>query len=88
MFKPDGVCTASLASKDVFLSRVSVKPGELFNRSKLSDDLQKLTDYYKDRGYAYVNASPTTPVNDRARRVATFHRQNAQVAVKCHGVAG
>jgi outer membrane protein insertion porin family len=58
-----------LASKDVFLSRVSVKPGELFNRSKLSDDLQKLTDYYKDRGYAYVNASPTTPVNEKTRTV-------------------
>ena len=31
-----------------FLSRVSVKSGEIFNRSKLSEDLQKLTDLYKD----------------------------------------
>src|SRR5665213_131413 len=36
-----------LMPKEFFLSRVSVKPGEIFNRSKLSDDLQKLTDYYK-----------------------------------------
>ena len=46
-----------------------VKPGEIFNRSKLSDDLQKLTDYYKDRGYAYVNASPSTPVDEKTRIV-------------------
>jgi outer membrane protein insertion porin family len=58
-----------LESKEFFLSRVSVKTGEIFNRSKLSDDLQKLTDLYKDRGYAYVNATPTTPVNEKTRTV-------------------
>jgi outer membrane protein insertion porin family len=58
-----------LMPKDYFLSRISVKTGDIFNRSKLSDDLQKLTDYYKDRGYAYVNASPSTPVNEKTRVV-------------------
>jgi outer membrane protein insertion porin family len=58
-----------LESKDFFLGRVSVKPGEVFNRSKLSDDLQKLTDWYKDKGYAYVNASPATPINEKTRTV-------------------
>jgi outer membrane protein insertion porin family len=58
-----------LAPREVFLARVSVKTGEIFNRSKLSDDLQKLTDYYKDRGYAYVNATPSTPVNEKERTV-------------------
>jgi outer membrane protein insertion porin family len=58
-----------LAPKEFFLGRVSVKPGEIFNRSKLSDDLQKLTDWYKDKGYAYVNATPTTPVNEKTRTV-------------------
>ncbi len=61
-----------LMPREFFLSRVSVKPGEIFNRSKLSDDLQKLTDYYKDRGYAYVNASPSTPVNEKTRTVDVF----------------
>ncbi len=58
-----------LEPKDFYLSKVSVKTGEIFNRSKLSDDLQKLTDYYKDKGYAYVNASPATPVNEKTRTV-------------------
>jgi outer membrane protein insertion porin family len=58
-----------LESREFFLKKVSVKPGEIFNRSKLSEDLQKLTDYYKDRGYAYVNASPATPVDDKTRTV-------------------
>ncbi|HEX3697272.1 MAG TPA: outer membrane protein assembly factor BamA [Polyangia bacterium] len=58
-----------LESKEFFLSRVSVRPGEIFNRSKLSEDLQRLTDFYKDRGFAYVNASPSTPVNDKTRTV-------------------
>jgi outer membrane protein insertion porin family len=61
-----------LMPKEFFLSRVSVKPGEIFNRSKLSDDLQRLTDYYKDRGYAYVNATPTTPVNEKTKIVDVF----------------
>jgi outer membrane protein insertion porin family len=58
-----------LKPREFFLERVSVKPGEIFNRSKLSDDLQKLTDYYKDQGYAYVNATPSTPVNEKTRTV-------------------
>jgi outer membrane protein insertion porin family len=58
-----------LESKEFFLSKVSVKTGEVFNRSKLSDDLQKLTDWYKDKGYAYVNASPATPINEKTRTV-------------------
>jgi outer membrane protein insertion porin family len=58
-----------LESKEFFLSKVSVKTGEIFNRSKLSDDLQKLTDWYKDKGFAYVNASPATPVNEKTRTV-------------------
>jgi outer membrane protein insertion porin family len=69
-----------LEPREVFLSRVSVKPGEIFNRSKLSEDLQQLTDYYKDRGYAYVNATPSTPVNEKTLTVdVTFEIQKGEM---------
>jgi len=62
-----------------FIERLSVKPGDIFNRSKLSDDLQKLTDYYKDKGFAYVNATPTTPIHDAERLVdVAFEIQKGQ----------
>ena len=54
----------------------AVKPGEIFNRSELAEDLQKLTDYYKDRGYAYVNVTPLTPIDEKTRTVnVTFEIQ-------------
>ncbi len=69
-----------LESKEFFLKRVTVKPGEIFNRSKLSDDLQKLTDLYKDHGYAYVNASPATPVDEKTLTVdVTFEIQKGEL---------
>ncbi len=69
-----------LQAREAFLAQVSVKPGEIFNRSKLSEDLQKLTDYYKDRGYAYVNATPATPVDEKTRTVdVTFEIQKGEL---------
>ena len=74
-----------LESKEFFLKTVSVKPGEIFNRSKLSDDLQKLTDFYKDRGYAYVNASPATPVDEKTLTVdVTFEIQKGELVYFDH----
>ena len=74
-----------LESKEFFLKKVSVKPGEIFNRSKLSDDLQKLTDLYKDRGYAYVNASPATPVDEKTLTVdVTFEIQKGELVYFDH----
>ena len=79
-----------LEPKEFFLSRVSVHPGDVFNRSKLSDDLQKLTDLYKDRGYAYVNATPATPVDEKTRTVdVTFEIQKGELVyferINIHG---
>ncbi|MES1158120.1 MAG: outer membrane protein assembly factor BamA [Haliangium ochraceum] len=69
-----------LQSREAFLARVSVKPGEIFNRSKLSEDLQQLTDFYKDRGYAYVNATPSTPVDEKTLTVdVTFEIQKGEL---------
>jgi outer membrane protein insertion porin family len=47
--------------------RLRVKPSDTFNRSKLSQDIQDLTEDYKDRGYAYVNIIPQTPIDETNR---------------------
>ncbi len=58
-----------LEKKTVYTNRISSKTGELFNKSKLGQDMQELTDLYKDRGFAYVNVAPNTNVDDKARTV-------------------
>ena len=59
------------APRENFLSACRVKTGEIFNRSKLAEDLQKLTDYYKDQGYAYVNVTPLDRRSTRRRGPST-----------------
>lgn len=52
--------------KDELLRRLTIRPGELFNRSKLyRDNLQALNTYYQDRGYAYVNVIPKHKLNPK-----------------------
>jgi outer membrane protein insertion porin family len=58
-----------LLAKDEYFKRMSVHPGETFNRSKLGTDIQKLNDLYKDAGYAYVNILPQTAIDAVGRTV-------------------
>ena len=51
----------------VLESLLLVKPGEVFNRTKLGMSLFKIQDVYKDRGYAYVEVVPATSVDSQAR---------------------
>ncbi|MCS6914843.1 MAG: outer membrane protein assembly factor BamA [Myxococcales bacterium] len=62
--------------RDQMLRRLSVKSGDRFNRSKLGNDIIRLNDLYKDRGYAYVNVTPLTAVDVEKRTVdITFDMQ-------------
>jgi outer membrane protein insertion porin family len=56
-----------LEDKQQILDHLRVKPGDTFNRSKLSQDIQDLTEQYKDKGFAYVNIIPQTPVDEPTR---------------------
>lgn len=68
-----------LEPKRDYLDRLSVKPGQIFNRSKLTQDMQVLMDSFKDRGYAYVNVTPLTDKNDEERIVnLTFDVQRGE----------
>ncbi|NOZ88236.1 MAG: outer membrane protein assembly factor BamA [Deltaproteobacteria bacterium] len=48
---------------------LSVKKGELFNRTKLSRDLLRITDEYRDKGYANVNVTPLTAIDPKKKTV-------------------
>ncbi|MDB4966578.1 MAG: outer membrane protein assembly complex, YaeT protein [Myxococcales bacterium] len=58
-----------LLPKDEYYRRMATHPGEMFNRSKLGSDIQKLNDIYKDTGYAYVNILPQTAIDAVNRTV-------------------
>jgi outer membrane protein insertion porin family len=58
-----------LKPKEEYFKLMSVKPGDMFNRSRLGEDIQRLNDSFKDAGYAYVNVQPLTNVDAKARTV-------------------
>jgi outer membrane protein insertion porin family len=51
------------------IPRLLTKAGARFSRSRLGQDMQRVNDLYKDKGYAYVNVSPQTPINMDKRTV-------------------
>ena len=46
-----------------YYERLKIQTGETFNRSKVGEDINKLNDFYKDKGYAYVNITPLTNID-------------------------
>jgi outer membrane protein insertion porin family len=69
-----------LDEKDFYLTRLKVHPGETFNRSKVTQDMQDLAEYYKDKGYAYVNATPLIAIDEKSRLVnLTFEVQRGSL---------
>ena len=55
--------------KKELLKALSVETDELFNRTKLGQDILRLTDRYKDKGHAYVNITPLTSIDADKRIV-------------------
>ncbi|MBT8492449.1 MAG: outer membrane protein assembly factor BamA [Deltaproteobacteria bacterium] len=52
-----------IGPKANYYKRLSVKPAEVFNRSKVGKDIVRLNNYYKNKGFAYVNVTPLTNVD-------------------------
>jgi outer membrane protein insertion porin family len=50
-------------------TRLSIRPGEEFNRSKVGMDIERVSNLYRDQGYAYVNVTPLTDIDIEARTV-------------------
>jgi outer membrane protein insertion porin family len=50
-------------------TRIQVREGELFARSRVGKDLLAVADVYRDEGYAYANVTPLTEVDEAGRIV-------------------
>jgi outer membrane protein insertion porin family len=79
-----------VVAKEVLAKRMTSKESTRFNRSKLAQDIQLITDVYYDLGYAYANISPLTAVNADKRTVdLTFDVQKGpQVTIERIDVIG
>jgi len=59
-----------IGKKADYYKRLTINAGEKFNRSKVGQDIQRLTNFYRNKGYAYVNITPMTNVDLESRRVS------------------
>lgn len=55
--------------KPELLGMLTMKPGDIFSRKVLRENVLKLNDLYADDGYAYVNVSPLTKLDTERRLV-------------------
>lgn len=68
-----------LLTRDEMVRGLKVKEGDTFNRTKLSNDIIAINDFYKNRGYANVNVTPLTSVDAEKRLVElTFDLQQGK----------
>ncbi|WP_370459183.1 outer membrane protein assembly factor BamA [Aggregicoccus sp. 17bor-14] len=79
-----------IVPKEKLASLMTSHRGERFNRTKLSQDIQAITDVYYDQGYAYANISPVTATDPEHRTVAvTFDAQKGkQVTIERIDIVG
>jgi len=50
-------------SKEDLFKLVNIHIGEILNRNKVGESISQLTDHYADKGYAFVDISPHTVIN-------------------------
>jgi len=74
-----------LESRAAYFEKLQARPGEVFNRSKVAQDVQNIADLYKDKGYAYVNSTPETRVDEKQHLVdLTFDIQKGPLVTFEH----
>ncbi|QPJ61153.1 MAG: outer membrane protein assembly factor BamA [Candidatus Nitronauta litoralis] len=56
-------------SEEELLSVVKLKPGDIYDISKLRKDIITITDLYSARGYAYADVLPDTKLDDQKKLV-------------------
>ncbi|MBI5509149.1 MAG: outer membrane protein assembly factor BamA [Deltaproteobacteria bacterium] len=50
-------------------SKLTIRAGEIFNRTQLFQDIQSITDVYRDQGYAYANVTPNSAIRNDVKAV-------------------
>ena len=65
-FSKVDIIDPQLSKKDKvkLLKMLKCKKGDYFSNIKVHDDIQFLTDYYGDLGYAFADVNPITKIND------------------------
>ncbi|MGE0826826.1 MAG: outer membrane protein assembly factor BamA [Candidatus Binatia bacterium] len=76
--------------EDAARLRVALVKGETFKASMLRDDVFRLTGYFSDQGYAFVNVEPETNVHPDTKTVDISYRvdQGPEVYVDRIEIAG
>lgn len=70
-----------LRTERSFLAMLAIKPGNLFSRSVIATDREKLQRFYEDRGFAFVNVLPLTKVDLANKTIAlTFEITQGELA--------
>jgi outer membrane protein insertion porin family len=64
-----GPSGAPVANRDILREHLSVRSKKRFCRTDLFNDVQKLTDLYRDYGYAYANVTPNSNIDAPSRQV-------------------
>jgi outer membrane protein insertion porin family len=54
--------------------QITLQKGQIFKASTLRDDVFRLTGYFSDQGYAFVNVEPETAVNPEDKTVDVTYR--------------
>ncbi|MDK2846834.1 MAG: outer membrane protein insertion porin family [Desulfuromonadales bacterium] len=58
-----------IKGKQEILDIMSLHKGDVFSRKVMRDDMSKLNDLYADSGFAYVNVTPETEVDEQSHQV-------------------
>jgi outer membrane protein insertion porin family len=79
-----------LRSKEEILALTKLKPGDVFSRQMLRQDVLTINDLYADQGYAYVNVSPLTQIDADLRLINILFEieQGVQVHIDRIQIAG
>ncbi|MCD6292069.1 MAG: outer membrane protein assembly factor BamA, partial [Deltaproteobacteria bacterium] len=61
---------------DNLLRVLQGKPGETFSNLKLQNDIETLSNFYADRGHAYVDIDPQTKIDPKKRTIDVSYHIN------------